>query len=109
MATVTAVRPPARFGEIKLQGDRVLSFKEKPQIEEGWINGGFLVLEPKVFEYLEGDATVLEEEPLVTLAEHGELMAFQHLGCWHSMDTLRDKQSLEGLWASGQAPWVALR
>jgi glucose-1-phosphate cytidylyltransferase len=104
-ATVTAVRPPARFGSLHIEGERVIRFSEKTQSEEGWINGGFFVLEPGVFSYLEGDQTTLEREPLERLAADGQLMAFRHEGFWQPMDTLRDKLHLESLWASGAAPW----
>lgn len=107
LATVTAVRPPARFGAIQLEGDQVRSFEEKPQTGEGWINGGFFVFEPGVFDYLVDDRTVLEESPLEELADSGQLMAFRHPGFWHSMDTLRDKESLEALWSGGRPPWVS--
>ncbi len=105
LATVTAVRPPARFGGMRLDGGRVADFKEKPQAGEGWINGGFFVFEPGVFDYLAGDATVLEGEPLERLCRDGQLMAWRHEGYWQCMDTLRDRQTLEALWASGRAPW----
>lgn len=105
LATVTAVRPPARFGLIEMDGDRVVSFTEKPQIGEGWINGAFFVLEPGVFEYVDGDDTQWEREPMERLAAEGQLMAFRHDGFWQCMDTLRDKKLLEGLWDRGQAPW----
>ena len=104
-ATVTAVRPVARFGEMKFDGGKVIEFKEKPQTGEGWINGGFFVFEPEVFQYFHGDETVLETDPLERLAEEGELMAYKHEGFWHCMDTLRDKQLLERLWEQGEAPW----
>jgi glucose-1-phosphate cytidylyltransferase len=104
-ATVTAVRPPARFGTLALEGDRVREFSEKPQTGEGWINGGFFVFEPAVFEYLTGDGTILEHEALERLAADGQLMAHRHAGFWHPMDTLRDRQLLESLWNSGSAPW----
>ncbi len=105
LATVTAVRPPARFGRIELDGDRVTEFSEKPQIGEGWINGAFFVLEPGVFDYIDGDMTQWEREPMERLAEAGELMAYRHTGFWQCMDTLRDKRLLESMWASGNAPW----
>ena len=105
MATVTAVRPPARFGGLQLQGDLVEAFSEKPQTGEGWINGGFFVFETGVLDYLEGDQTVLEREPLERLAEDGQLMAFRHEGFWQAMDTLREKQYLEALWEQGSAAW----
>jgi len=104
-ATVTAVRPPARFGGLVFEGDRVREFSEKPQAAEGWINGGFFVFEPGVFRYLSDDQTILERAPLEQLASDGQLMAFRHAGFWQPMDTLREKQLLESLWASGQAPW----
>jgi glucose-1-phosphate cytidylyltransferase len=104
-ATVTAVRPPARFGGLDLEGDKVREFSEKPQTGEGWINGGFFVFNRAIFDYLEDDHTILEREPLERLAEEGELMAYRHPGFWHPMDTLRDKNVLDELWASGQAPW----
>lgn len=105
LATVTAVRPPARFGSIAFNGDRVTEFKEKRQTDEGWINGGFFVFEPGVFDYLSGDATVLEGEPLEKLARDGQLMAFRHSGFWQCMDTLRDRQLLEELWEDQSARW----
>jgi glucose-1-phosphate cytidylyltransferase len=105
LATVTAVRPPARFGGLEFEGDRVVRFTEKPQLGEGWINGGFFVLEPEVIDLIAGDETHWEREPLEHLAREGELMAYRHEGFWQCMDTLRDKRLLEALWASGQAPW----
>jgi len=105
LATVTAVSPIARFGSLGLTGDRVTKFAEKPQTGEGWINGGFFVFEPRVLDYIAGDETTLEGEPLERLATDGQLMAYRHNGFWHPMDTLRDKQLLESLWASGKAPW----
>lgn len=105
LATVTAVRPPARFGGLILNGDAVCEFSEKPQTGEGWINGGFFVFEPGVLGYMTGDETILEREPLERLAAGKQLMAFCHGGFWQPMDTLRDKELLESLWASGKAPW----
>jgi glucose-1-phosphate cytidylyltransferase len=105
LATVTAVRPPARFGRLDMVGDQVVDFAEKPQLSEGWINGAFFVLEPAVFDYIDGDATQWEKEPLERLARDGELMAYKHGGFWQCMDTLRDKRLLETLWASGNPPW----
>jgi len=105
IATVTAVRPPARFGGLFFDGDRVSGFTEKPQAGEGWINGGFLVFEPKVFDYLSGDDNSLEVHALETLAARGELSAYRHDGFWQCMDTLRDKRQLEAVWDSGDAPW----
>lgn len=106
LVTITAVRPPARFGAMIFDGDRVTRFEEKPQTEAGWINGGFMVMEPGVFEYLKGDATVLEGEPLERLAKDGQLMAYRHEGFWHAMDTVRDRDVLNQLWAKGNAPWA---
>jgi glucose-1-phosphate cytidylyltransferase len=106
LATVTAVRPPSRFGALNLEGDLVREFSEKPQAAEGWINGGFFAFEPGVFDYLAGDGTILEREPLERLAKDGELMAFRHTGFWQPMDTLREKRILEELWAAGRAPWM---
>ena len=105
LATVTAVRPPARFGELILDGDRVAQFREKPQTGEGWINGGFFVFEPGVFDYLTDDQSVLEREPLERLADDEQLMVFRHEGFWQPMDTLREKHLLESLWNEGRAPW----
>lgn len=105
LATVTAVRPPARFGGLSFDGDRVVRFMEKPQTGEGWINGGFFVLEPGVMEYIDGDQTIWEREPLERLAADEQLVAYKHAGFWQPMDTLREKQLLEGLWESGKAPW----
>jgi len=105
LATVTAVRPPARFGDLTFQGDLVTAFAEKPQISEGWINGGFFVLEPQVLEYIEGDEAVFERGPLERLARDGQLVAYQHPGFWQCMDTLRDVRFLEELWEGGHPPW----
>lgn len=105
LATVTAVRPPARFGGMLFEGKRVKKFTEKPQAGEGWINGGFFVLEPAVLEYIGGDETYWEREPLERLAAEGQLMAYQHEGFWQCMDTVRDLKLLESLWAGGKAPW----
>ena len=105
LATMTVVRPPARFGLPVLEGDRVVEFSEKPQIKEGWINGAFFVLEPQVFDYIGGDDTLWEKEPLEGLARDGQLMAYQYDGFWQCMDTLRDKRRLQTLWDSGNAPW----
>jgi glucose-1-phosphate cytidylyltransferase len=105
LATVTAVRPPSRFGSFALEGSRIREFIEKPQTGEGWINGGFFVLEPGVFDYIAGDETLWEREPMERLAADGQLMAYQHAGFWQPMDTLREKRILEELWESGSAPW----
>lgn len=105
ICTMTAVRPPARYGHLVFDGDRVAEFTEKPNIGEGWINGAFFVLEPAVFDYIDGDATVWEHEPLERLAADGELMAYRHTSFWQCMDTLREKYLLQRLWDSGDAPW----
>jgi glucose-1-phosphate cytidylyltransferase len=105
IATVTAVRPPARFGGLSLEGDAVREFTEKPQAEGGWINGGFFVFQPEVFDYLAGDDSILEREPLEHLARDGQLMAFRHPGFFQPMDTARERGILESLWAQGAAPW----
>jgi glucose-1-phosphate cytidylyltransferase len=106
LATITAVQPAGRFGVLDIAGDgRVTSFREKPQAEGGWINGGFMVLSPKVLDYIAGDATPFESEPLSNLAGDGQLGVYRHTGFWHAMDTLRDKRQLEELWAGGNAPW----
>jgi glucose-1-phosphate cytidylyltransferase len=105
LATLTAVRPPARFGHLELDGDRISEFSEKPQAQEGWINGAFFVLEPQVFDYIDDDETHFEREPLERLARDGELMAYRHTSFWQCMDTVRDKKLLETLWQSGNAPW----
>jgi glucose-1-phosphate cytidylyltransferase len=107
LATVTAVRPPARFGALKIEDDMVRSFEEKPKGGSDWINGGFFVLDPAALDAIEGDATVWEKEPLETLARQGQLMAYRHDGFWQPMDTLRDKRVLEELSASGNPPWIA--
>jgi glucose-1-phosphate cytidylyltransferase len=105
LATVTAVRPPARFGGLEFEGDSVRKFSEKPQIGEGWINGGFFVLEPGVIDYIKGDNTSWEREPLEKLAEDGQLVAYKHDSFWQAMDTLREVKVLEDLWSSGNPPW----
>ena len=105
LATMTTVRPPARVGLPVLDGDRVVEFSEKPQIKEGWINGAFFVLEPEVFDYIEGDDTQWEKEPMERLAADDQLMAYRYTGFWQCMDTLRDKRRLASLWQSGNAPW----
>jgi glucose-1-phosphate cytidylyltransferase len=105
LATVTATQPPGRFGALQYEGARVTGFQEKPEGDGGWINGGFFVLSPKVGRYIEGDHTVWEREPMEQLAADGELSVYFHKGFWQPMDTLREKRQLEGLWASGRAPW----
>ena len=105
LATLTAVRPPARFGHLEIDNNQITEFSEKVQTKEGWINGAFFVLEPKVFDYIEGDDTQWEKAPLENLAKDGQLMAYQYEGFWQCMDTLRDKRNLEAKWATGNAPW----
>jgi len=104
-ATMTAVKPPGRFGAIDLDKDKIVTFKEKPQGDGNWINGGFFVMEPGVFDYIEGDQTVWEQGPLEYLSKDGQLSAFRHTGFWQPMDTLRDKVKLEEMWASNEALW----
>ena len=106
LATITAVRPPARYGHMRFEGDQVIAFEEKPQTAEGWINGAFFVLEPQVFEYIDGDMEMFEHAPLQNLAKDGQLMAYRHNGFWAAMDTLRDKHNLERLWETGERPWA---
>ena len=105
MVTISAVHPAARFGELDIKKNVVTSFKEKPQVTQGWINGGYFVIEPEFFDLIEGDSTILEKEPLEQVAQMGELMAYQHDGFWHCMDTKRDRDLLEDLWEAGDAPW----
>ena len=105
LATLTAIHPPERFGVLNLSGDYVTEFREKHTGESSWINGGFFVFEPEIFDYLQDDSTILERMPLETLAKEQKLTAFKHNGFWHPMDTQRDKKHLEKLWASGKAPW----
>lgn len=105
LATLTAVRPPARYGHLELNGDKIATFSEKPQIGEGWINGAFFVLEPEIFDYIEGDDIQWEKEPLENLAKDGQLMAYKHTSFWQCMDTLREKYILQKWWDSGNAPW----
>jgi glucose-1-phosphate cytidylyltransferase len=105
LATLTAIHPPERFGVLNLSGDYVTQFHEKHVGESSWINGGFFVFEPEIFDYLQDDSTVLERTPLEDLAKEQKLTAFKHDGFWHPMDTLRDKKQLEKLWTSGKAPW----
>jgi len=109
IVTLTAVRPPARFGGLIFSGDLIAQFTEKPQIGEGWINGGFMVMEPKVFDYIPSDTTNLEAQVLEQLAQEGQLAAYRHDDFWQCMDTLRDKRQLERLWQEGKAPWKTWR
>jgi len=106
MVTISAVRPNARFGELQITENKVIAFEEKPQTSQGWINGGYFVIEPEFFELIEGDATILEREPLEKAAAAGELMAFHHDGFWQCMDTKRDHDYLEELWQGDNAPWM---
>ena len=105
MVTVTAVHPGARFGELEMKGNQVISFQEKPQTKQGWINGGYFVIEPEFFELINGDESILEREPLEQTAQMGELMAFHHNGFWQCLDTKRDRDNLEDYWQSGKVPW----
>lgn len=105
-ATLTAVRPPSRFGSLDLEENRVVKFVEKPQVGEGWINGGFFVFEPSIFDRIAGDDTILEHEPLMGLADDEQLSVYRHAGFWQPMDTIRDKRFLDELWDSGHPPWV---
>jgi glucose-1-phosphate cytidylyltransferase len=109
LATVTAVQPPGRYGAINRDGDQVTGFTEKPRGDGGVINGGFFVLSPKCLDFIDGDTSSWEGEPLVELAQSGQMMAFEHTGFWQPMDTLRDKNLLEDLWATGKAPWKTWR
>lgn len=104
-ATVTAVQPPGRYGYMDIEGNKVTKFVEKPHGDGGWINGGFFVLEPKAIDYIEGEQTNWEQEPLENIAQNGQLSVYKHVGFWHPMDTLRDKNYLTKLWESKQAPW----
>ena len=106
LATVTAVQPQARFGRLKIEGNAVVNIGEKMQSEEGWINGGFFVLDRQISEYIAGDDTPFEQDPLSQLTNSGELMAYKHLGFWSPVDSLREKQDLEMLWTNGDAPWT---
>lgn len=105
LATLTSVQPPGRFGALNLQGDEITSFQEKPQGDGAWINGGFFVLSPQAIDYIDGDATTWEKQPMEGLARDGQMRAFFHHDFWQPMDTLRDKMHLEELWKSGRAPW----
>lgn len=105
MVTVTAVHPGARFGELMIEDEQVSSFQEKPQMGQGWINGGYFIIQPEFFDLITSDATILEREPLEQVAQMGELMAYRHNGFWQCMDTKRDRDTLEDLWQSGNAPW----
>lgn len=105
MVTVTAVHPGARFGELEMKDEQVINFQEKPQTGQGWINGGYFVIEPEFFDLIQEDKTILEREPLERAAQSGELMAFKHYGFWQCMDTKRDHDNLEEFWNSGKAPW----
>ena len=105
MVSVSAVHPAARFGELDIVGNEVVAFKEKPQTTQGWINGGYFVINPEFFDLIEADSTILERSPLEKAAEMGELMAFHHDGFWQCMDTKRDRDHLEEIWNDGNAPW----
>ena len=105
LATMTAVQPESRFGVLDIQDDKVMRFREKKQSDAGWINGGFMILEPEVIDYVKDDTIMFEKEPMEALAKDGQLMCYKHYGFWQCMDTLRDKIKLENLWNKGQAPW----
>ena len=105
LATLTGIQPEGRFGIMEIFGDTIRSFREKSRSDTGWINGGFMVMEPETLGYIEGDTTTLEREPLERLAAESELMCYRHGGFWKCMDTLRDKEALEKMWSSGEAPW----
>ncbi len=105
LATLTAVQPEGRFGVLDIKGDMINSFREKSREDMGWINGGYMVLEPEVLDYIEGDKTTFEREPLERLADEGQLTCYKHKGFWQCMDTMRDREKLEKLWSSGEAPW----
>ena len=105
LATMTAVHPDARFGVLEVDKNQVTAFREKSEADAGWINGGFMILDPKVIDYIQDDSTIFERGPLETLAAQGDLMAFKHRGFWQCMDTMRDKEKLEKLWSSHKAPW----
>ena len=109
MVTISAVHPGARFGELDIEDQKVVTFQEKPQISQGWINGGYFIMEPSFFDLIENDKTILEREPLEKAAEMGELMSYNHEGFWKCMDTKRDRDSLEEMWQSGKPPWVISR
>ena len=106
IATLTSVKPPARFGEVKINGNRVSSFKEKTQLQNNWINGGFFVFNSKIFNFISGDKTMLERKPFQKLTKIKNLMAYKHYGFWQCMDTMRDKKVLENLWRKNKAPWI---
>lgn len=105
LCTLTAVQPEGRFGILDLKGNQIVSFREKARQDVGYINGGYMVLEPEIFDYIEGDETVFEREPLERIAEEGNLMAYRYPGFWQCMDTMRDYEKLEALWQTGKAPW----
>lgn len=105
LATITSVQPAGKFGRLSLEGDQVVEFAEKKDNESAWINGGFMVLNKKVIEYITGDAMPFEKDPLENIATDGELMTYKHHGFWHAMDTLQNKNTLEAFWSTGSAPW----
>lgn len=105
ICTMTAVKPEGRFGILDIEGDVIKSFREKSKNDVGFINGGYMVLEPEIFDYIEGDSTTFEREPLEKIAQEDQLMAFKHNGFWQCMDTMRDREKLESLWAADKAPW----
>jgi len=107
IATITAVRPNARFGALNIKDNKVTSFREKKQLDQGWVNGGFFIFNKRIFNYIENKSTVLEKEPLETLAKENQLMAYKHDGFWQCMDTKRDRDYLQELWLSGNPPWIS--
>lgn len=109
LATMAGVQPEGRFGQMEMSGDTVCAFREKSRGDEGWINGGFMVLQPQVLDYIDGDATELEREPMERLAAEGQLMCYRHSGFWRCMDTMRDREALQAMWNGGNAPWMSWR
>ena len=105
LATLTAIQPPGKFGALNIENNKISTFKEKPLGDGNWVNGGYFILEPEVFDYIEGDSTIWEREPLEKLSQEGRLSAYKHKGFWHPMDTLYDKNQLEQMWDSGKSPW----
>jgi len=105
LATLTAIQPPGKFGALNIENNKISTFREKPLGDGNWVNGGYFILEPEVFDYIEGDSTIWEREPLEKLSQEGKLSAYKHKGFWHPMDTLYDKNQLEQMWNSGKSPW----
>jgi len=105
LVTLTAIQPPGKFGALNIENNKISTFREKPLGDGNWVNGGYFILEPEVFDYIEGDSTIWEREPLEKLSQEGRLSAYKHKGFWHPMDTLYDKNQLEQMWNSGKSPW----